>query len=167
MNDIDDRGALAGSAASQAAARVTHRVYPSAVDRWLIAILYAGPALLIGLCIYLSRTGRSEEALTCLLVSAGLVLLNLVLTLPCRYTLTADALHIRCGLIRETIELQRITHAELSSSWRSGPALSLKRVRIHFGECHRLISPLDRERFIQDLMEAVQHAAKARPIGRE
>ena len=157
--DQHDREALvqAGELVTKAD-HPTHRVYPSAVDAWLTVILYAAPALLIALCFYFTRVARADEALTCLLVAAGLVLLNVVLTRPCRYTLTADTLHIRCGLIRESIPLDRITGAELSTSWRSGPALSLKRVRIDYDSRSRLISPRDRQQFISDLMRAVERS---------
>lgn len=147
-------------------APVIHRIYPSAVDAWLMIVLYAAPLLLTVFCLYFAWIGNAEEALTCLLVAVGLTLLNLVLTRPCRYTITADTLNIRCGLMSQTIDLDRITHAELSSSWLSGPALSLKRVRIHFDHASRLVSPLDREQFIDDLMRAVSHARKSELPGR-
>lgn len=142
--------------------RHVQRVYPSAVDRWLMVVLYASPILLAVLCVYLAWIAMAEEAVVCLLLAVGLTLLNFVLTRPCRYTITSDTLNIRCGLLSQSIELDRITDAEQSSSWRSGPALSLKRVRVHFDKGNRLISPIDRERFIADLMRAVRHARETK-----
>jgi membrane protein YdbS with pleckstrin-like domain len=132
-------------------------VFPSAVDAWLLIILYAAPVLLAVLGVYLAQANRPDEALTCFMTSIGLVLLNLLLTRPCRYTLTADTLHLRCGVFNETIPLSRIKSAELSSSWLSGPALSLKRVRIDLDKGSRLVSPVHREAFIAQLMVAVDH----------
>lgn len=139
----------------------TNKVYPSAVDRWLMILLYAGPVLLLGLGIYCAIDQRADEAIICLAMGLGTLLLNILLTYPCRYTLTADSLNVRCGFIHQTIPLERIQSAELSTSWLSGPALSLRRVRIRLDKGQRLLSPTDRERFIEDLMTAVE-AVKAK-----
>ena len=48
------------------------------------------------------------------------------------------------------------TSVALSSSWESAPALSLRRVRIQLDKGHRIVSPLDREQFIADLMDAAE-----------
>lgn len=132
-------------------------IFPSAVDAWLMVVLYASPVLLAGLGVYLAQVNRAEEALICFMMSIGIVLLNLLLTRPCRYTLTTDTLNLRCGIFNETIPLSRIKSAELSSSWLSGPALSLKRVRIRLDKGSRLVSPLDREAFMNHLAAAVEH----------
>ncbi len=133
-----------------------NRVYPSAVDTWLLVVMYASPVWLVGLGVYLATIARADEALTCFVTAIALTLLNLLLTYPCRYTLTADSLNIRCGLIRQSIPLTRIKSAEFSSSWLSAPALSLKRVRIQLDNGSRIVSPVDRQQFIDDLMNAVK-----------
>ncbi len=132
------------------------RVYQSAIDTWLILVLYISPVLLASLGVYLATIARADEALTCFVMALALTLLNISLTRPCRYTLTADSLNIRCGLLSQTIALERIQSAELSSSWQNGYALSLKRVCIKLDKGKRLVSPVDRERFITELMQAVE-----------
>jgi hypothetical protein len=132
------------------------RVYPSAIDRWLMLLLYLGPAIQLVLAWYAWQAGRADVAGICLISFVGLILLNVLLTWPCRYTLTEDSLNIRCGLLFQTIPLHRIRGAELSSSWRSAMALSTRRVRIELDRGYRLVSPVDREAFIKDLMAAVQ-----------
>ena len=132
------------------------RVYPSEYDPWLIALLYLGPVILLVLSLYGWQAGRADVAGVCLVSFALLVLLNLLLTWPCRYTLTDDSLNIRCGLLFQTIPLHRIRGARLSSSWQSGYAMSLRRVRIELDNGSRLVSPVNREAFIEDLMAAVE-----------
>jgi len=132
------------------------RVYPSAFDLWLLALLYLGPVVLLVLSLYGWQEARADVAGIGLVSFAVLVLLNVLLTWPCRYTLTDDSLNIRCGLLFQTIPLHRIRGAELSSSWRSGFAMSLRRVRIELDKGYRLVSPVDREAFIADLMAAVE-----------
>lgn len=135
------------------------RVYPSAIDLWLMVLLYSGPALLLMIAWYGWQEDRADVAGICLISFAGLVLLNVLLTWPCRYTLTADSLNIRCGLLFQSIPLQRIRGAELTSSWQSALALSTRRVRITLDQGYRLVSPVDREAFIRDLMAAVERQA--------
>lgn len=137
------------------------RVYPSAVDLWLIVLLYLGPAIELVLSWYTWQQGRADIAGICLISFAGLMLLNLLLTWPCRYTLTEDSLNIRCGLLFQTLPLHRIRGAELSSSWRSAMALSTRRVRIELDRGYRLVSPVDREAFISDLMNAVRRQSSS------
>ncbi len=133
------------------------RIYPSAIDTWLMVVLYLAPAGLTVFGGYLAVQGRTDETLTCWIVAAALSLINLLLTLPCRYTLTADSLNVRCGLFIRNLPLSSIRGAELSRSWRSGPALSLRRVRIVLDRGDCLVSPIHREAFIDDLMRAVAH----------
>ncbi len=131
------------------------RVYPSAVDLWLMVLLIAGPALVMALGLYALAEGQAQEALVCAFIAAGNILLISIFTVPCRYTLTVDTLHLRCGMITETIPLDRVCSVQLSRSWRSGLSLSLKRVCIQLDKGVRYISPRDREQFMTDLMEAV------------
>ena len=140
-----------------------HQVYPSATDQWLMALLYAGPVCLGGLGLYCIFDQRDAEAMTLLMMSVGLIGLNLILTRPCRYTLTEDTLNVRCGLFSKTIALKDVVSAELSSSWLSGPALSLRRVRIRTSKKSVLVSPVDREQFIADLLAAAQRCRKDTP----
>ncbi len=139
------------------------RVYPSAVDLWLFAMLIAGPVSVSVLGVYALLQGQLQEAIVCGVIAAGNILLSVIFTVPCRYTLTPDTLHLRCGLVTETITLDRVRGASLSRSWRSGLSLSLKRVCVQLDRGARYISPRDREQFIEDLMTAV--AALNDPVG--
>jgi len=135
---------------------VKQRVYQSSVDAWLIITLYSPTVLLASLGVYLTTIARADEALTCFFMALAVTLLNLAVTRPCRYTLTADSLNLRCGLLSRRIALVRIRSAELSSSWRNGYALSLSRVSIELDNGQCIVSPLERERFITELMQAVE-----------
>lgn len=136
------------------------RVYPSAYDRWLLLLLYASPLTLLLLAAFGYQQDRPELVGTCLMLAVALALVNLVLTWPCRYTLTEDTLNIRCGLLCRSIPLQRIVGAELSRSWQSSPAMSLRRVKIRLDDGgYRIISPADRQRFLDDLLAVINPPA--------
>lgn len=132
------------------------RVYPSRYDCWLLVVMYAAPITLLVLASVGFQQQRPEITSTSLLMALALTLLNLALTWPCRYTLTNDTLNIRCGLLCRTVPLSRITAVEPSASWESAPAMSLRRVKITLDKGHRIISPRDREQFINDLRAALQ-----------
>ncbi len=140
---------------------MTSRVYPSAYDWWLLVLLYSAPTLSLVLAVAGYQQGRPDLTGTCLLLALALVLLNLAMTWPCRYTLTGDTLNIRCGLMCRSLPLSRIVRAEPSGSWESAPAMSLRRVKLVLDKGHRVISPADRDDFLRDLTAALarHHAA--------
>ena len=133
-------------------------VYRSAVDLWLALLLLMTPATAVGFSVMLIRQGRAGDALTLLLLGSGLLMVTLLLTFPCRYTILADSLSIRCGVICYQIPLSEIQRVEKSASLRSGPALSLRRVLVVTEKRGYLLSPKDRDAFIADLNQAIKKA---------
>lgn len=139
------------------------RVYRSAVDKWLLVVIYASPATLLVIATIGWINEQPDVTGVCLILFVALTLLNLVVTTPCRYTLTNDSLNIRCGLLFRSVPLGRIVRIEPSSSWESAPALSLRRVKITLDRGYRIISPVNRDAFIKDLMDAVQRHRAENP----
>jgi len=139
------------------AANPTHRrvVYRSAVDAWLAALL--GFPIVASLAIggYLILVNRPDDAMVMLLTGLGIALVTMALTIPCRYTLLEDALSIRCGLICYQVPYETIRNIRMSSSWLSGPALSLRRVEIETARRKHILSPQNRERFTEQLNERI------------
>ncbi|WDQ15391.1 PH domain-containing protein [Rhodopirellula sp. P2] len=138
------------------------RVYPSAVDRWLLVLLLAPIFLAIAFAAYMLKEGRADEASTMILLAATIAAVTGVFTIPCRYTLLDDALSIRCGLICYQIAYTDITEAVPSSTWTSGPAMSLKRVIVRTTKREHILSPEERERFIEELMDRVARSIEQR-----
>ena len=132
-----------------------HKVYPSRVDWWIAVLVMLGPLVTLGLAGYAMLQDRGQESMILLGVGALTLVITAMVTMPCRYTIAQDNLTIRCGVIFYRVPLKHVKSAEPSGSWLSGPALSLKRVRVSTGTRSYLISPLDREQFIQDLNAAV------------
>ncbi len=82
-----------------------------------------------------------------------------LLLIPCHYTLTDDAILIRCGLLRQRIALKDVRAIELSDCPLSAPALSLRRIRIEtMNGREQLISPRDREGFIAEVRAKITPA---------
>ena len=134
-------------------------VYVSAVDWWVAVLLMLSPVICVGMTGILLQEGRTQDALYCLLTGAGTLLVTGLFTVPCRYTILTDMLAIRCGILFMRVPLHQIRVIEPSRSWLSGPALSLRRVKISTASRFYLVSPADRDRFIEELSQAVQAAA--------
>ena len=134
--------------------------FPSRVDAWLVAVLLF--ALLSPLAAVFLVGANLVFAAVSVLITLLVVVLLLV---PCRYTLEAEHLLIRCGLIRQRIAYRDITGVTTSGSVLSAPALSLKRVKLSYGRkghtSSQLVSPRDRDVFMQALRERVQAAHTA------
>lgn len=128
------------------------RRYRSRVDALLVVALLGVPLALfmsigsglLGLPIVLRlATLLPLIALFCL------VLWSMAAT---HYTIDTKNLTVRSGPIRWVIALSQIESVTPTRDARSGPALSLDRLRIRYaGGRQILISPQDKEAFIRDL----------------
>jgi len=124
--------------------------YVSRIDRWLVLVVVAVIALMLA-DAWALRVVAPRESLLVAVAMIGAVALLLALSWPCTYTLTDSQLVIRSGLMRLRIAYDDITGVEFSRSLWAGPALSLRRVKVRFAGRFILLSPADRERFIEDL----------------
>ena len=102
----------------------------------------------------------AEALLAGLLIAV--LLLPAWLLLGTRYSLTDDALKVRAGPFRWTVPLAEISSVRPSRSILSAPALSLDRIQIDYGARRILISPRERQRFVDELR---QRCPKARITG--
>lgn len=124
--------------------------YVSKVDALLALVLMGAPTIMIAAGVaLLERTvaGGSAQILAGVTVGALIALY----AIPCHYTLSVDALRIRCGLIDETVPLASIKDVKAERNWWSAPALSIDRIKITTEGGTHLISPRDKKAFLQDL----------------
>lgn len=125
--------------------------YPSRIDAWLVVLLALSIVSLAIATAFALRTSR-EAAWICI---GSLVFLVTLLgaILPCRYTLHEDHLLIRSGIWKQRIPYSEIVDARKTRNPLSAPALSLKRVQIDLKKGYRLVSPSDRDEFIDSLLK--------------
>lgn len=139
--------------------RGSHRVYESKIDAWVVAVLLVSPIAAIVMGVYFMIGGRADDAAIMFASGAFITLVSAACTLPCRYTLLDDAISIRCGIILlYQVPYEDIKSAEMSSSWLSGPALSMKRIAIKTKRRTIIISPKDRELFLVELRRQIARA---------
>ena len=145
-------------------AREQPRRYRSRVDTLLVVALLVIPLALfsslgsglLGLPIALR--------LATLVPLVGLFCLVLWTLLSTYYTIDERNLTVRSGPMRWVIALSQIESVTPTRDARSGPALSLDRLRICYGGGRQmLISPQDKEGFIRDLERGFHHLLGAEP----
>lgn len=134
-------------------------VYDSAIDLWIAVLIFLGPTFASAIGVALVINARPAEASILFLTAAATLIVTIALTMPCRYTILDDALSIRCGLICYQIELRDIRVVEPTASLRSGPALSLRRVLVATDRRKHILSPKNRERFIEQLCDAIKRVS--------
>lgn len=129
--------------------------YPSSIDTWIAFILIGSPLLAIGSGIFVfpKSTAAGLTLIGMGVMSGALIAM---LAWPCYYKLEDKYLRIKCGISEEDILIDRIKSVEISSSSWSAPALSLKRVKIVLDDGFRLVSPADREAFIEALEQRIR-----------
>jgi len=135
-------------------------VFDSAVDLWLAVLLIFPAGFSVMLAVALLLAGRPGDSWPLLIVAAGSAAVTAMFTVPCRYTFLEDALSVRCGVVCYQIPFDAITGVEPTSTLASGPALSLKRVRVSVGRKKHILSPRERDRFIERLNQCVARAAR-------
>lgn len=129
-------------------------VYTSGVDLWIAVLLIMSPIFAAGLGLYAWTEGEKDGAVILLITAVATCVFTLALTLPCRYTIEDEDLHVRCGILSYRIPLKTIERVEPSRTLASGPALSLKRVKVFTKFKNYVLSPRDQEEFIADLTSA-------------
>lgn len=82
----------------------------------------------------------------------------MIVGFSCHYTLEADHLRVQSGVVRWRIPYADITDVQASRSPWAAPALSLRRVKISYRGRFQLVSPRERERFIDELRARVARA---------
>ena len=127
--------------------------FASKVDAWLAAVLL-GSALSVAVAVATAwrspSTAMAALLIMTLAVGTGLPLWLLAAT---RYRVEGDELLIRSGPMRWRIAVDDIRSIEPTRNWLSSPALSLDRLRIHYGRAGQvMVSPRDKEAFVQALL---------------
>jgi hypothetical protein len=126
--------------------------YGSKIDGWLAALSLAGVVAILTTLSTASHIGGA--ALTVFVVALACTILGLLIwvIVGTYYRFDGGVLVVCSGPFRWRIPVKEIQSIEPSNSPVSGPALSLDRLCIRYGEPPRimLISPRDRSGFLQE-----------------
>lgn len=136
------------------------KTFRSRVDAWLVLAVVAATALPIGAAMWLAQHGQMHGVLLlgCWGTAMGFVVA--ALSRPLRYTLRTDRLHIQSGWLDWDVPYAALRRVAPSWNPLAAPAWSLRRVRLDFADGFILVSPDDREVFIQELAERCPHLVR-------
>jgi len=138
----------------QTAFRMKRR-FESKIDGKLAALGVTVP-LVAAAVVLLNGTSYGGPPGWCVLPLVLTALLLIWMLLSTWYEFEATSLVVRCGPFAWRIPLEQIFAVRETDSIRSGPALSLDRLEISFGDHrHILISPRDKLGFLQELQHQV------------
>ena len=132
------------------------RWYPSKIDTWLAVVLAIAPIACVVAAVAVLAAGEFTASAIALALGpcAFIAAVYWGLLLPMRYGISADALVVRHGLVRQRIALGKITEVFPTRNPLSSPALSLDRLHVRFGAGllkSTMISPVDKEAFLAEL----------------
>ncbi|MBX3183705.1 MAG: PH domain-containing protein [Polyangiaceae bacterium] len=127
--------------------------YRSKVDGWMVGVLWLMPLITIGVLLIFVVTGNYAELPWAVGSCLFVVALYGGLVLSMRYGISSDQLIVRFGLVRVRVPVASISTVEPTSNPISSPALSLDRVSVQYDSKELIISPDEREQFLQTLAE--------------
>jgi hypothetical protein len=127
-------------------------VFPSKIDATSVApLIVAGLGALVA-CIVIGGSELPESWPIIALILLLLVGFQVWVLTSTDYTITTNELKIRSGPFFWKIPFRDITAVAQTNSRRSGPALSMDRLRIDYRKDKSiLISPDNKEAFLQEL----------------
>ena len=124
--------------------------YKSKIDSWLLLVMSGLPAGLFCWIVFQGVSGLVELIIV-IAVFGAIIILPCWLLAATDYRFGNGNLHIRSGPFNWTIPLSDVRRIERSRSLASGPALSLDRLLIHYGNHNWiLISPKDMDGFLSE-----------------
>ena len=131
----------------------------SKVDWWVWVL--SALALVVGVSYIALGLVVRRIPLWILGIYAASAALVISVSLPLYYDISEDRLTVRMGLVRWHIPLESIRWAAPSNAPWKAPAMSMDRLRIQYRqggvESSILISPADKERFLDDLVSCSKH----------
>ncbi|NLE81483.1 MAG: PH domain-containing protein [Rhodococcus sp.] len=128
--------------------------YPSKVDLWLAVLIWVMPVAVVVAWIAALTSGSNDDLVAAVVASVLVVGILFGLVYPIRYGLDDKHLMVRFGLVRTRIPLADITTVKPTRNPLASPALSMDRLSIVSGPGLTgtvMISPADRERFLNEL----------------
>ena len=125
-------------------------VFASKADRWLVLLAVVPAFGTLGVTLWgVYRAGA--KGIPGLVV--GLLVTALMVSVFgwTRYVVDGRTLLVRCGPFRWSVPIDEIESVTPTDDPSSAPALSLDRLSIRYGPREILVSPRERERFIEAL----------------
>lgn len=125
-------------------------IFQSKKDVWIGVIIWAS----IFLFVRMLYDGWSDRNIIIILLAVGLILFIGSIWFRTRYIIQGKKLIVQSGLIKQSIEIQKITSIRETKSILSAPALSIERLEINYHPYETgQISPRERDLFLEKIRE--------------
>ena len=129
---------------------MTPKRFNSKIDRWLLFLLAAVIVFeVVVMSLAATRANEPGEALFLIATALAIVALIGSMLIGTHYTVTGDTLRVVCGPFRWKVPIDTIESVEATRNPLSSPALSLDRLRIHYGKKRIMVSPSDKAGFLR------------------
>lgn len=129
---------------------MTPKRFNSKIDRWLLFLLAAVMVFeVVVMSLAATRANEPGEALFLIATALAIVALIGSMLIGTHYTVTGDTLRVVCGPFRWKVPIDTIESVEATRNPLSSPALSLDRLRIHYGKKRIMVSPSDKAGFLR------------------
>ena len=134
-------------------------IFRSRSDVWLRVVLWISHLIMLGSIVMLLAHGAADSIVVAVFVAVILAGV-LWIQFATYYRIDGSTLIVRSGPMRWNIPIASITSVTPTDDPTSGPALSLRRLRVEYGAKEMLISPADQEAFVAALRNAGWHCAE-------
>ena len=129
---------------------MTPKRFKSKIDRWLLYLLIAVMVFeVVVMSIAATQAKQPGEAIAMIVAALAIVALLGSMLVGTHYTVDGDTLRVACGPFRWKVPIAAIESVEATRNPLSSPALSLDRLRIHYGKHRIMISPADKSGFLK------------------
>ena len=125
------------------------KVFKSKIDVWLLLVIYVPVTIAM-------VTGIIDKKWEVLAINVFIVIVVTYLFTGTKYIINNNTLYIKIGAIQiEKLDIHKLKKIEKTFNPLSAPALSLKRLKLSYGESfgYTRISPKEREQFINAILE--------------
>jgi membrane protein YdbS with pleckstrin-like domain len=129
---------------------MTPKRFKSKIDRWLLFLLIAVMVFeVVVMGIAATRVDSPRDATVLIVAALAIVALIGSMLVGTHYTVSGNTLRVACGPFRWKVPLDAIQSVEATRNPLSSPALSLDRLRIHYGRRRIMVSPSDKAGFLK------------------
>ena len=134
-----------------------NEIFDSSYDLWLVLVLGSSVLVPAALGFFQFKYRKARIAsIICFAVALCIAVLSFG-AFPCKYALLDSSLDIKCGIFVDyNVPYSEVIFAQKSSNPASAPAWSLDRVEITTKSGPVLISPKNREQFIELLLGRIK-----------
>ncbi len=129
---------------------MTPKRFKSKIDRWLLLLLVAIMFFeVVVMSIAATQVNSAGRATIMIVAALAIVALIGSMLMGTHYTVAGNMLRVACGPFRWKVPIDAIQSVEATRSPLSSPALSLDRLRIHYGKRRIMVSPSDKAGFLK------------------